>query len=123
MLLLVVDDDADIVEFLSSFLELNRHTVLKAYQARQGLEIFRTQKPDAVFLDISLPDQNGLAVLKEMKRLDSETPVIMVTGFKEAENVVTAFREGALDCLLKPFNYDYLKDEILPKIPHRKRQK
>ena len=121
MLLLVVDDDMEAVEYLSTFLVQNGHQVIKTYTGEEGLKMVSARKPDAVFLDIMLPDRNGIGVLKKIKSMDPEMPVIMITGFKDAENVVNAFREGSLDCLLKPYNYDYLKNEILPKIPIRKK--
>ena len=120
MLLLVVDDDLEGAELLSSFLEDQGHNAIKAYTAQECLELFASKKPEAVFLDIMLPDKNGIEVLKKIKKMNGEIPVIMVTGFKDAENIVSAFREGAFDCLLKPYNYEYLKSDILPRIPLQK---
>ena len=118
--LLIIDDDTDTAELLADFLEQSGHRAVKCYTAAEGMQKLTVQF-DAVFLDIILPDKNGIALLKDIKKADSQMPVIMVTGFKDAENVVSAFREGAFDCLLKPFNYDYLKNDILPKLPLRKR--
>ena len=116
MVILIVDDDVDASELLKTFMEQNGMKVLQAYTAEDGIKEFTQKKPDAVFLDIMLPDANGLDILKDLKSKDKETPIVMVTGFKDAENVVRAFREGAFDCLLKPYNYDYLKNDILGKI-------
>ena|SRR3989344_3343104 len=118
---LIVDDDAEAADLLGIFLRKNGHQTTIKYTAKEGLKAISENRPDAVFLDIMLPDQNGIDVLKAIKSSDPEMPVIMVTGFKDAENVVNAFREGSLDCLLKPFNYDYLKNDILPKIPLRRK--
>jgi DNA-binding response OmpR family regulator len=121
MLLLIIDDDVDSAELLGPFLEQSGHQVVKAYTGEEGLKAASEKKPDAAFVDIMLPDRSGIDVLKTMKKTDSEMPVIMITGFKDVENVVNAFRAGSLDCLLKPFNHEYLKNDILPKIPIRKR--
>ena len=121
MLILVIDDDTDVTDSLEIFFKQNGHEVLKAYTAKDGLKLFTLHLPDVVFLDIMLPDTNGITLLKEIKTISSETPVVMITGYKDAEKVIGAFREGAFDCLLKPFNLDYLKNDILPKIPLRKR--
>ena len=121
MLFLVVDDDRDASELLATSLRQKGHEVDIVYLGKEGLTAVADKKPDAVFLDIRLPDLNGIEVLKMIKSMDPQMPVIMVTGFKDAEKVVNAFREGCLDCLLKPFNLDYLKNEVLPKIPLRKK--
>lgn len=121
MIALIVDDEVGDVEVLETFLKQNGHEILRSYTAQEGLKLFTVHQPDVVFLDIMLPDKNGISLLKEMKTIDKEIPVVMITGFRDAEKVVGAFREGAFDCLLKPFNYDYLKNEILPRIPLKKR--
>ena len=115
-MILIIDDDTDASDVLKTFMEQNGYKVTQAFTAQDGLRELSSKKPDAVFLDILLPDANGLDLLKQIKTKDKATPVIMVTGFKDAENVVRAFREGAFDCLLKPYNYDYLKNDILAKI-------
>jgi DNA-binding NtrC family response regulator len=66
-----------------------------------------------------MPEKDGLEVLKEIKELDKGVPVAMITAFKDAERVIEAFRLGAMDCLLKPFNLDYIINNILPKIQVR----
>ncbi|OGR89008.1 MAG: hypothetical protein A3A86_02845 [Elusimicrobia bacterium RIFCSPLOWO2_01_FULL_60_11] len=121
MNLLIIDDDIEASDLLRTFIEQNGHKVLQAYTAADGLKELASKKPDAVFLDIMLPDANGLDLLKQIKSRDKETPIIMVTGFKDADNVVRAFRQGAFDCLLKPYNYDYLMTDILGKITPKQR--
>ena len=116
MVILIIDDDVDASDLLKAFMEQNGYRVIQSYSAQDGLKELALKRPDAVFLDILLPDANGLDLLKEIKTKDRVTPIVMVTGFKDAENVVRAFREGAFDCLLKPYNYDYLKNDILGKI-------
>jgi DNA-binding NtrC family response regulator len=53
--------------------------------------------------------------------MDRNLPVVMITGYKEAEKVIEAFRNGAMDCLLKPFNFDYIKNNVLPHVVERKK--
>jgi DNA-binding NtrC family response regulator len=67
-------------------------------------------------LDITLYDEDGLAVLHDIKEVDKTITVVMVTAYKSADKVVQAFRDGAMDCLLKPINFDYLENYILAKI-------
>jgi len=121
MLCLIIDDDPLLLELLETFLSKNGHQVIKALTAQDGLKLFTVEQPDVIFLDMKLPDKNGLDLLKEIKTIDRSASVVMITAFKEVDNVVTAYRNGVLDCLLKPFNFDYLKNDLLPQIPLRKR--
>lgn len=67
-------------------------------------------EPNVIFLDIRLPDRDGIKVLREIKQINKNAPVVIITGYKEAEKVIEAFRYGSADCLLKPFNFDYMKN-------------
>ena len=68
-----------------------------------------------------LPEKDGLTLLKEMKEIDKEVTIAMITAYKDAERVIEAFRLGAMDCLLKPFNIDYIVNTVLPRVDLRKR--
>ena len=110
---LIIDDDDFTSEMLASFLKANGLDVEKAFNLLEGKKIIFERTPDMVFLDIMLPDGNGIDLLVNIRKTFKDLPVIMITGFKDCEKVVTAFRQGANDCLLKPFNYEYLKNDIL----------
>jgi DNA-binding response OmpR family regulator len=113
---LLVDDDRETVELVRTFLENNGHTVQDAGTAREALEKIAARPPRLLLLDIRLPDRDGREVLTEVRAKYPQVAVVMMTGFKEAELVVEAFRHGAMDCLLKPFNFDYLKNHILGRL-------
>jgi len=119
MKVLVIDDDQEVQGLLKTFLTSEGHEVELGSSGVACIEKVKTLKPDLLLLDIRLPDANGNELLKKVKSADPEQQVVMVTGFKEAESVVEAFRLGAMDCLLKPFNFDYLKFNILPKVKIR----
>ena len=65
--ILVVDDDPDLVESVTILLEKNKHEVVPAYGGVEGLEKAKKEKPDAIILDIMMPDKNGYEVCKELK--------------------------------------------------------
>lgn len=114
--ILVVDDDPEVLDMLKAFLEENGHSVARADSAQKALEKIRERNPRLVFLDVRLPDQDGIDLLKTIKSGHPQTAVVMMTGFKEAELVVDAFRQGAMDCILKPFNLEYLKLHVLSRM-------
>lgn len=115
MKILIVDDDQEILEMLVMFFKSLNHQTISAPSAAECMKQIVVLDPDLVFLDIRLPDKDGIEVLKEIKQINKNMPVVMITGYKEAEKVIEAFRYGALDCLLKPFNFDYIKN-LLPQI-------
>lgn len=119
MRVLVIDDDPDVLEFLGTFFRSLNHEVVTHDNAKDGLAALVATQPDLVLLDIMLPQKNGLELLKEIKELDRNVPVAMITAYKDAERVIEAFRLGAMDCLLKPFNLEYIKNTVLPRVKIR----
>ncbi len=110
--LLVVDDDPLILQVMKICLPHPDYHVLTADNAAQGLELFRRHQPDAVLLDVQLPDQSGLALVHELRDCDRRVPVILMTGHGTAETAITAMSSGAFEYITKPFE----PDEILPLI-------
>ncbi len=110
--LLVVDDDRLILQCIKLALPPPDYDVFTAETAREALELFKQHQPDAVLLDVQLPDQSGLAALCELRELDRRVPVILMTGHGTAETVITAMSGGAFEYITKPFD----PDDILPVI-------
>jgi DNA-binding response OmpR family regulator len=121
MNVLVIDDDNEVLEFLDTFFRNLGHKVALASTGKDGLRQLMLNPPDLVLLDIMLPDKDGLALLKEVKELDKEASVAMITAYKDAERVIEAFRLGAMDCLLKPFNMEYIINTVLPRVKSRRK--
>ena len=121
MRVLVIDDDNFVLEFLKTFFENLHHEVILINNSEDGLKKVVVDQPDLVLLDIMLPGKDGLALLKEIKEIDKEVSVAMITAYKDAERVIEAFRLGAMDCLLKPFNIDYILNTVIPRVKLRKR--
>src|SRR5512132_1769427 len=111
---LVVDDEEIMREILDALLTREGYAVRLAATAAEGLEIARRDPLDAALLDVMLPDGNGLDVLEELKRIDDELPVLMITAFASVDNAVIAMKRGALDYLPKPFK----NDEVVAKLRH-----
>jgi len=119
MKILVIDDDAEVLQTLVIFFNSEGHEVITAENARTGKQLALTERPDLALVDVRLPDADGIELLKELKGADKDLVIIIITAYKDAEKVVTAFRNGAFDCLLKPFNFDYIRNNILVRVPRR----
>src|SRR5262245_8434489 len=102
---LVVDDEQLIRWSLSERLTADGCTIVEAGTAREALERFGPEI-DLVLLDYRLPDSDGLRVLKKMKALQPDVPVILLTAFSSIETAVEAMKQGAYHYANKPFNLD-----------------
>ena len=99
---LVVEDDRNIAELLQMYLEKEGYAVTLAFDGGQGLEKYRSIKPDLVLLDVMMPVMDGWTVCKTI-RADGSTPVIMLTAKGETDDKVTGLKAGADDYITKPF--------------------
>lgn len=100
---LIIDDDARLFELLQSYLGQNGVSARHAADGRRGLELLSAENFDAVFLDIMLPELDGLTVLKKL-RAQSAIPVIMLTAKGDEADRVVGLELGADDYLPKPFS-------------------
>ena len=100
---LIIDDDERLAAMLRSYLEARGYAVLHRPDLASGLAQARLGKPDAVILDVMLPDGDGLAGLRQL-RAGSDVPVIMLTARGEDTDRIVGLELGADDYLPKPFN-------------------
>lgn len=107
--IVIIDDDITLTKFLTTLLEENDFTVYSAHNGQKGLELISDVLPDVVLLDIKLPDIGGLELINEIKKIDENLPIIVVTGVNEVKIAVECIKKGAFDYVTKPFN----KDELL----------
>jgi DNA-binding response OmpR family regulator len=106
--ILVIDDDEVLLRLVSINLGEAGYNVLSTADGPRGIALYKEQKPSLVLLDLGLPTMSGVEVLKEIRALDSNAKVIVVTGYGSVESAVTAIRFGALDYVQKPFDMDVL---------------
>lgn len=99
--ILVVDDEPDLVAAIKARLEKSGYQVIPAYSGEEALKALRQEKPDAVILDILMPEPNGLKVLKKIRMHDKKLPVFILTGLKDKERFVMARRLNASGFILK----------------------
>jgi nitrogen regulation protein NR(I) len=110
--LLVIDDEPNLRYSLVKSLSSDALEVVTAGTARQGIEAVRRQVPDAVILDVRLPDMPGLEAFDEIRRIDRRLPVIIITAFSTADTAIEAMKRGAFDYLLKPVDFHQLRELI-----------
>ena len=111
--ILLVDDDAEIVESLRLALESNGYTVLIARDGNQGLALSERENPDLVILDMMMPKRSGFLVLEKMRRT-RETPlrVIMITANEGSRHKAYAEYLGVIDYIRKPFAMERLMETV-----------
>ncbi len=105
---LIVDDEATLRESLRAELELAGYEVHEAADGIAGLEQVARFLPNVIFLDVRLPGMNGLEALRQMREIDREVGVILITGVDDAEVGRLAVELGACDYLVKPLDLTYL---------------
>ncbi len=101
--ILIVDDMEDMCYSLSTIVKNEGCRALTAHRGTDCLEILKTHVIDLVFLDIGLPDSDGISLIPAIKKLCPEIDIVMITGIDEAKSAVKALQEGAIDYIVKPF--------------------
>lgn len=111
MKILVVDDEASILETLQLGLELQGYEINTAASGRQGLQAFLAEPPDLVILDRMMPDGDGLELCRQIRQR-SAVPILMLTALSDVDERVTGLDSGADDYLTKPFKVKELLARI-----------
>ena len=101
--ILVIEDEAELVKVLRSYLEQAGFEVISAYRGDTGLETWKSIQPDLVILDLNLPGMDGLDVARTIRRQD-DTPIIMVTARVEETDRLIGLELGADDYVTKPYS-------------------
>ena len=104
--ILVIDDEDFITRSLRQHLEKEDSEVLTAATGEEGIEIFKTDAPDIILLDLNMPGIGGIETLKSIKKLNSDVVVIIITAHGDIETAVSAIKSGAYDFIEKPFELD-----------------
>lgn len=110
--ILIVDDKKEIINFLEHFLIRFNLTVIKAISGQEAVSCYHQYKPEYVFLDIQMPDKDGITVLKELKKIDPALKIIMITGKEDDDSQKKAKKYGAIDYVTKPLDLSELSKKI-----------
>jgi two-component system nitrogen regulation response regulator GlnG len=110
--LLVIDDEPNIRYSLEKCLRSESLQVTTTSSARQGIDLVQRQPPDAVILDVRLPDMSGLVAFDQIRQTDPHLPVILITAYATTETAIEAMKRGAFEYLLKPIDLHQLRDVV-----------
>ena len=102
--ILIVDDEQSVRYSFRKLLGSSNYQILEASNAEEALSTFQVEKPSLVILDIEMSGRDGIEVLREIKSLSPNTPVIMITAYGTGDRVIKAMKHGAYEYIEKPFD-------------------
>lgn len=117
--ILIVDDEAPQRVILSGYLKQKKYKILEASSPEEAKKIAGSSPTDLILSDLKMPGGSGIDLLKEIKKINPEIQLVIITAHGTIENAVEAMKEGAFDYLMKPVNLDEL-DLLIRKIFERK---
>jgi DNA-binding NtrC family response regulator len=121
--ILVIDDEAEIREGLELLLNTEGYAVTMADTGQSGLSRLGEQPYDLLLLDVSLPDRNGIELLKDIRRQNPNLPIVLITAYGSIEMARAAFKSGAMDYITKPWSNDELLAQVAQAVEsHRLRE-
>lgn len=106
--LLLVEDELTLAQIIKESLETRDFVVLHAQNGEEAFQMYQQNSPDILVVDIMMPVKDGLTLTKEIRSIDSQTPIIFLTAKSQPQDVVTGFDTGGNDYLKKPFSIEEL---------------
>ena len=112
--IIIVEDQPDVADLLEEMLTIDPYEVIKIHSSGGALSLIRAEKPDAVLLDIMMPDVSGLEVLRFLRREPGlrQIPVVIVSARTLPEDIHTGLEAGATAYLTKPVDVNLLRETV-----------
>ncbi len=104
--IMVVDDAAFMRMRCAKLLIEQGYEVVEAENGAQAIELYQKVKPDGVLMDITMPEMDGITALKELRKIDPDARIAMVTAMGQQSIIIDAIKSGARDFVVKPFERD-----------------
>ena len=121
--ILVVDDESHMREMLQQLLELDHHHVTSATNGNDGLACFQRKRPDLIITDVIMPEKSGIDMIIDIRKIDTKTPVIAISGGQRSVyavfNLDSSGLVGANFLLPKPFSRQQLQAAVKEVYPAR----
>ena len=105
---LVVDDDRRMVQTLADILELSGYLTIQAFSAEEAVESIAREKPDCVLTDVRMPGMNGVELFREIRKTQTDLPVVLMTAYASDDLIVQGLQQGVLGLLTKPLEISQL---------------
>lgn len=118
--ILVVDDEEDVLKSIVGILQDEGYETITARDGREALQIYQAETPDALLLDIWMPDMDGIEVLKKLREIDIDSAVITISGHGAISTAIKAVKLGAFDFIEKPLSMDILLVILEKALEHRR---
>lgn len=106
--IMLVDNEAEFLDAITYWLETKEHHVQVCYTGPEAIETVKKNPPDIIFLDIYMPDMNGLEVLKKIREFNTSIPVVIITGYPKEDKMHEALSLGAAGFFPKTINFEEL---------------
>ena len=113
--ILIVDDEKAARYGMKKILQKDNYTVYEAKDGDDALQIIKTQHPELIFLDINMPQLDGMKILEMISAIKNPPLVVIVTAYGSEKIAVEAMKKGAYDYIAKPYEIDELR--IIAKMP------
>ncbi|MEG1243765.1 MAG: response regulator, partial [Oscillospiraceae bacterium] len=109
--IMLVDDAAFMRMMIRNMLTQGGYTdIIEAENGLVAVEMYKSEKPDLVIMDITMPEKDGIAALREIKEYDSSSNVVMCSALGQEKLVLDALKSGAADFIVKPFKPERIMD-------------
>ena len=112
MKILIVDDEIRVANLLAESVKVQGHEAIVAVSGAECLALLEQKCPDAVFLDLVMPEVSGIEVLRRIRATHQSLPVIVITGHASSAQIDEARRLGITDCIQKPFILKHVNDAL-----------
>ena len=111
--IMIAEDSKESRMFLRDLLEIANHEVVaEAIDGLEAVEKFKITRPDIVLLDLAMPKMDGLSALREIKKMDENVKVILLTASGNLRTINECIQAGAVTCIFKPFKIEDLSNAI-----------
>lgn len=110
--ILITDDAAFMRTVLGEILKKAGYDVVEASSGVDAIEKYKTEKPDAVTMDITMPEMDGITALKQIMAIDKDAKVLMCSAMGQQVMVIEAIKVGAKDFIVKPFDANRVVDAL-----------
>ena len=118
--ILIIDDDTSVLETTAVLLREHGYSVISCENAKDAMAKLRENKVDVVLTDIRMPEVSGIELLEEVRSINMDIPVILMTAYAEMDIAISAMGKGAIDFIVKPYKSELLVHSIEMAVKHKK---